>query len=72
MTADRVLAWVATLGGGGLLAFLIYQSFDRTLNATSIYTTGIAGSLLLGLVAIIAFAYGAHRLASQRKPPADD
>ena len=72
MTTDRVLAWVFTLGGGALLAFLLYQSFDRTLNDTSIYTTGMPGSLLLGLAAIIAIAYGVHRLGSRRGPTIDD
>jgi hypothetical protein len=63
---DRILALALTIGGGTLLGFLIYQSFDRTLNDSSIYTTGMPGSLLLGLGAIIAVAFGVHRLTSRR------
>ena len=65
MMAQRIAAWMLTLGGGGLLAFLLYQSFDRTLNDASIYTTGMPGSLLLGLAAIIAFACGLNTLVSR-------
>jgi hypothetical protein len=69
--SDRILALALTIGGGALLGFLIYQSFERTLNDTSIYTTGIPGSLLLGLGAIIALAFGVHRLTSRRDSGSD-
>ncbi len=72
MRSDKLLAWALTLGGGGLLGFLLYQSFDRTLYDSSIYTIGMPGSLLLGLAAIIAFAYGMHRLMSGGGSPAED
>ena len=69
MSKDRFFGLIMTAGGAALLAFLVYQSLDRAMDSASIYTTGMPGSLLLGLLAIIVFAFGMHRLFRNLGPP---
>jgi hypothetical protein len=68
MSGQRIIGAVLALAGGALLAFLIWQSLDRAMNNASIYTTGMPGSLLLGLIAIIALAFGVHRFVAGAGP----
>jgi drug/metabolite transporter (DMT)-like permease len=68
MSRQRVMGAVLALIGAVLLAFVVYQSLDRAMNDASIYTTGMPGSLLLGFIAILALAFGLHRLAARTGP----
>jgi peptidoglycan/LPS O-acetylase OafA/YrhL len=68
MTRQRIVGGLLALAGGALLAFVIFQSLDRAMNDASIYTTGMPGSLLLCLVAIILLAFGLHRLFAPAGP----
>jgi hypothetical protein len=57
----RVIRVVMMLAGAATLAFLACQSADPRMNAASITTFGMPGTLLVGMVAIILFAVGAGR-----------
>jgi hypothetical protein len=57
---QRFLGWSLALAGSAGLGYLIVQSLDARLNDRTIYVTGMPGDLLLGLVAIIALAFGTH------------
>jgi phosphotransferase system glucose/maltose/N-acetylglucosamine-specific IIC component len=64
MWKNRLFALALSIAGGGLLAFLVYQSFDRALNNASITVGGMPASLLLGFLAILMLAFGLHRLVA--------
>jgi hypothetical protein len=57
----RAIRVVMMSVGAATLAFLAYQSADPQMNAASMATFGMPGTLLVGMVAIILFAVGAGR-----------
>jgi phosphotransferase system glucose/maltose/N-acetylglucosamine-specific IIC component len=62
MSKDRWFGLALSLIGGGSLAFLAWQSMDRALNNASIEVSGMPGTLVFGLVAIVVLVFGLHRL----------
>jgi hypothetical protein len=54
----KLLGLALVVFGAGLFGYMLWQTMDHDANARSIYTTGMPGSLLLGMIGIIAFAYG--------------
>lgn len=72
MKRTRMVGLALILVGAAALGFLLFQTMDRQMNAASIRVFGMPGTLICGMIALIAIAVGgglAARRPSASPPP---
>ncbi|MFI4936115.1 MAG: hypothetical protein ACHP7N_15995 [Caulobacterales bacterium] len=66
MWTSRLMGLAIGAVGAALLVFVFYQTSDHAVDAIYIYKIGLPGLLLLGMVGLIAFAFGSHLLVAPK------
>jgi hypothetical protein len=62
----HIIGFALAVAGGVVLGVLFYPSFAHTLATGPQLTASMPGALLLGMIALIAIAWGGHLVVSGR------